>query len=222
MSAPEPGTPEAAHRYGLVFALAFVMVVFLIAAPNGDWTRAVALGIEFGALLVVIVTSRERERVRRARGILAGAVTAAVVLGIGLGILPAALAYGLIALLALVIPLSLVGGLVRLLRTKGVTAQVVSGVLAIYLFVGLLFTAVIGITAHVSDRPYFTQGTSGTVSERTYYSFTVLTTTGFGDFTAAIPVGRALAVLEMLTGQLYLVTVIGIVVGNYAGGRRTS
>jgi hypothetical protein len=52
-----------------------------------------------------------------------------------------------------------------------------------------------------------------------YYSFTVLTTTGFGDYTAAHPVGHALAVLEMLTGQLYLVTVIGIVVGNFAGRR---
>jgi len=48
-----------------------------------------------------------------------------------------------------------------------------------------------------------------------YYSFTVLTTTGFGDYTAAQPFGHALSVLEMLTGQLYLVTVIGIVVGNW-------
>ena len=221
MGAPDPGTSEAAHRYGLVFALAFAMVVFLIAAPSGDWTRAIALGIEFAALVVVIVTSRERASVRQARGLLIGAIALAIVLALGLGALPATAGYGLIGLLALVIPLSLVGGLTRLLRTKGVTAQVVSGALAIYLFVGLVFTAVIGITAHISDKPYFSQGTSGTVSERTYYSFTVLTTTGFGDFTAAIPFGRALAVLEMLTGQLYLVTVIGIVVGNYAAGRRT-
>jgi hypothetical protein len=33
-------------------------------------------------------------------------------------------------------------------------------------------------------------------------------TTGFGDFTAAQPIGRALAVLEMLVGQLHLVTVM--------------
>ena len=46
--------------------------------------------------------------------------------------------------------------------------------------------------------------------DRVYYSFTVLTTTGFGDYTAAKPVGHALAALEMLTGQLYLVTVIGV------------
>ena len=47
-----------------------------------------------------------------------------------------------------------------------------------------------------------------------YYSFTVLTTTGFGDLTAAHGVGRALAVLEMLMGQIYLVTVISILIGR--------
>ena len=55
-----------------------------------------------------------------------------------------------------------------------------------------------------------------------YYSFTVLTTTtGFGDFTPATDaLGHAIAVIEMLTGQLYLVTVIGLLVGNFAARRR--
>ena len=47
-----------------------------------------------------------------------------------------------------------------------------------------------------------------------------LTTTGFGDFTPATPVGHALAVIEMLVGQLYLVTVIGLLIGNFASRRR--
>ena len=47
-----------------------------------------------------------------------------------------------------------------------------------------------------------------------YFSFTTLTTTGYGDYTAALRGGRALAVLEMLVGQLYLVTVIAMLVGN--------
>ena len=49
----------------------------------------------------------------------------------------------------------------------------------------------------------------------------MLTTTGFGDFTADTPVGHALAVLEMLIGQLYLVTVIGVLVGSFAGRSRS-
>jgi hypothetical protein len=47
----------------------------------------------------------------------------------------------------------------------------------------------------------------------------VLSTTGFGDLTPAIPVGQALAVVEMLVGQIYLVTVIGLLVGRVVGER---
>jgi hypothetical protein len=72
----------------------------------------------------------------------------------------------------------------------------------------------------VESGSYFQQGTNVSNGVRVYYSFTVLTTTGFGDYTAAHPVGHALAVLEMLSGQLYLVTVIGIVIGNFAGRAR--
>ncbi len=49
----------------------------------------------------------------------------------------------------------------------------------------------------------------------------MLTTTGFGDLSAATHLGRALAVVEMLVGQIYLVTVIGVLVGNFAGRQRS-
>jgi len=75
------------------------------------------------------------------------------------------------------------------------------------------------VTTSPRSQQTFTDGTDATASERVYYSLTVLTTTGFGDFTAAQPLGRALAVLEMLVGQLYLVTVIGVLVGSLAQRR---
>jgi hypothetical protein len=53
-----------------------------------------------------------------------------------------------------------------------------------------------------------------------YFSFTTLTTTGYGDYTAATRGGHALAVLEMLLGQLYLVTVISLLVANLRRGGR--
>ena len=59
-------------------------------------------------------------------------------------------------------------------------------------------------------------------SQHVYYSVAVLTTTGFGDLTARTAPGRAMAVVEMLLGQLYLVTVIATLVGNlrHNGARR--
>jgi hypothetical protein len=50
----------------------------------------------------------------------------------------------------------------------------------------------------------------------------VLTTTGFGDFSPTTPTGHALAVIKMLTGQFYLVTIIGLLIGNYISRRMST
>jgi hypothetical protein len=146
----------------------------------------------------------------------------AVVVATAAGVMPTDVALAVTAALALIIPLALGGGLLRLVRERGVTLQVVAGALAIYLLLGLTFAMFIAFVAAVDNTPYFASGTDGTPGDRVYFSFTVLTTTGFGDFTAATPLGHALAVGEMLTGQLYLVTVIGVIVGDLAGRRRRS
>jgi hypothetical protein len=71
----------------------------------------------------------------------------------------------------------------------------------------------IGFIAYVGPA-YFAQGDPQPLSQQVYFSFTTMTTTGYGDLTPATRVGRALSVLEMLVGQIYLVTVIGLLVGN--------
>jgi Ion channel len=94
--------------------------------------------------------------------------------------------------------------------------------LAVFLSVGLLFAWIIDFITHVDSTLYFAQHTNGTEGDRVYFSFTVLTTTGFGDFSAGTPAGHALAVIEMLTGQIYLVTVIGLLIGNFARRQKTT
>jgi hypothetical protein len=217
---PQDGDRPAEFRYGAVLVLILALLVFLIVAPSADWSRSVALALEAAALVVAVGTSRARPVVRRRRAVTGVLGAGVVIIVVAAGAVPLAVDSAAGALLAVGIPLALVGGLVRLIREHGVTVQAVAGTLAIYLLVGLLFAWGIAFVAHVDSTPYFTQGTSGSESQRVYFSFTVLTTTGFGDLTAATPVARALAVVEMLVGQLYLVTVIGIVVGNFAGRRR--
>ena len=47
-----------------------------------------------------------------------------------------------------------------------------------------------------------------------YFSFVSLTTVGYGDLTPISDLGRMIAVSEALIGQLFLVTVVALVVGN--------
>jgi hypothetical protein len=194
--------------------------VFDIVAPEAAWARTVSVALASAALSVAVATSRAGARVRHARARGVSVVAFLVVVGIATGVLSAAVASFVQTALAASIPLALGGGLLRLIRERGVTSQAVAGALAIYLLLGLLFASLIGFVARVESGPYFHQTPSFSTSLGVYYSFTVLTTTGFGDYTAATSAGHAVAVLEMLTGQLYLVTVIGVVVGNFAGRRR--
>jgi hypothetical protein len=221
MGGAELSHRPAGFRYGVVFALVLLTVVFEVLAPDADWARALAIALVGGALTVAVATSRDRAQVRRARTVVVGGSALIIVLGIATGVVHAWGAFLVGTVLAALIPVALGGGLIRLIRDSGVTVQAVAGALAVYLLVGLLFASAISFVAAIQGNAFFAQGAHVSNGDRVYYSFTVLTTTGFGDYTTATPAGHALAVLEMLIGQLYLVTVIGILIGNFAGRRRT-
>jgi hypothetical protein len=211
---------EAGFRYGVVFLLTLTLLVFVIVAPATNWARAVACALQWLALLTVVATSRANSNVRRPVAIVLLGLTSFTVVGEAAGAISPAVLFAISGLLSAAIPLALVGGLMRLVRLHGVTPQAVSGALTLYLLLGLVFAWVIGFVDKVEDVSYFAQTAHASTSQIVYFSFAVLTTTGFGDLTAATNVGRSLAVVEMLLGQLYLVTVIGVLVGNFAGRSR--
>ena len=170
---------------------------------------------------MAVATARERAEVRRRRAAAVAVAMIVLIVLVATGAAPRQLTDAANAVIIVAIPAVIGRGLLRLLRERGVTIQAVAGALAIYLSVGLLFAWIISFVIHVDSTAYFAQHTNGTEGDRVYFSFTALTTTGFGDFSPATPVGHALAVIEMLTGQLYLVTVIGLLIGNFAGARKT-
>ncbi|HEX4804270.1 MAG TPA: ion channel [Conexibacter sp.] len=221
MPAPPDSTlePRASHRYGIVLAVALAAVVFMIVAPEAPWSRAVGLAFAGGLLLAAIATSRGNQRLLESASLATIAVTAAIVLLVAFGAVSLGVGTALSAVLVLATLVQLVRGLLVLLRVRGVTVQAVAGALAVYLLLGIVFSFVITSMARFGSGPYFAQGTDGTESQRVYFSFTTLTTTGFGDLAPAQRGGRAVAVLEMLTGQIYLVTVISLLVGNLRRAR---
>lgn len=216
MNAPPERTLEleGSHRYGIVLAVALATVLFLIIAPESSWSRATGLLFSGGMLIVVVVTSRGNVEVRERAGLLLALVTIVVVAAVGFEWVEQGIGPALSAALLLTTLVQLVRGLAVLLRVRGVTVQAVAGALAVYLLIGIVFSFVVSTMARFGSGPYFQQGFDGTESQRVYYSFTSMTTTGFGDLTPATSGGRAVAVLEMLVGQIYLVTVISLLVGN--------
>jgi Ion channel len=127
------------------------------------------------------------------------------------------------ALLVVLAPPAVIAGVVRSLRARqAVTLEAVFGVLCVYILVGMFFASVYGSIDHLGGGPFFASGESATVAHCMYFSFTSLTTVGFGDFTARTNLGHTLSVSEALLGQIYLVTVVSLIVANLGRSRSPS
>jgi hypothetical protein len=117
-------------------------------------------------------------------------------------------------LLAVVAPPLVVLGVLRNLRARQrVTFEALFGVLCIYLLVGMFFAFVFGLIGHI-DGTFFANGVKSTAALNLYFSFITMTTVGYGDYTAASNLGHTLSAAEALIGQIYLVTVVSVIVAN--------
>ena len=147
-----------------------------------------------------------------------GSRLVATVIGIATGHAAVTLPRVLAAVLVTVAPLALMRGVLAEVRAHGVTLQAVMGAIAVYLLFGMLFSSLIGAVASIEDAAYFGTRGDGSSADHLYFSYVTLATLGYGDFVPVTHVGRALAMLEGVLGQLYLVTIVSVLVSNI--GRR--
>jgi hypothetical protein len=106
------------------------------------------------------------------------------------------------------------------LKLDTVTLQSIYGALSAYMLVGLMFAAFFGAIDGLGGTDFFVNGEAANIRTYQYFSFTTLTTLGYGDFTAGGSFGRAVAVIEALTGQIFLVTLVARLVSAYRGPTR--
>jgi hypothetical protein len=119
------------------------------------------------------------------------------------------------ALLVALAPPAIAMGEVRELRREGaVRLETVMGALSFYILIGMFFAFTYGAIDELGSGGFFADGETATVSHCLYFSFTTLTTVGYGDFVARTDAGHTLAVFEALIGQIYLVTIVSLIVGN--------
>jgi hypothetical protein len=207
------------HRYGLLLALILCSLVFQLAAPDEGWAREVTIALQGGTLLFALVASEVRPLVVRLAALVVGAAvlaSAGVEVGAGLGASAARVVAVLFAALA---PVAIFRGVVRGVRQDGgVTTHTMFGVLCIYLLLGTLFAYAYALLGDAQAGPFFAEQAGADIRDYLYFSFVTVTTTGYGDLTAASDVGRSMAIAEALLGQIYLVTVVAVIVGNL--GRR--
>jgi hypothetical protein len=116
-------------------------------------------------------------------------------------------------------PLVIFRGILNHALEQGVDMQVVAGALAIYMMLGLFFAFAVAAVGDFASSAYFVQHASASPSDDVYFSFITLATVGYGDYTPALGIGRGMSILEGVSGQLYLVTVVALLIGNLRGSR---
>lgn len=105
-------------------------------------------------------------------------------------------------------PLSILRAIVM---QREVDQETVLGAIDAYLFVGMFF-AYAYLAIAVFEDPFFSGGVDVTAARSLFFSFTTLTTTGYGNLVPADQFGQTVAVAEMLLGQLFLVTAVAKVI----------
>jgi hypothetical protein len=199
--------PQGNRRFGLLLAVLAGTYVISAFVP-GALARTLQVALFLGVVLLAVRASRASRQVARLVNAVVLAGSAAFWVLAQVTSAPAADGAAF-AWIALMMGFAVVLILGQVLAGKEVTLQSVFGAISGYLVIGLMFAAVYGAMSEFGGSAFFASGQPGTIATFQYFSFSTLTTVGYGDFTAAIASGRAVAVMEAVLGQVFLAVLVG-------------
>jgi|Tabmets5t2r1_1033131.scaffolds.fasta_scaffold01707_4 hypothetical protein len=218
---PRPGRLLQAiaspDSYGLVLLL--ILVTYALSATiTAAWAVSLVLFVQIATIWVTLQASQARRRLREVTSAFLVISAAAAVLNLFTPRTPAdvggmAVISGLLYVAAPVV-------IVRhLVWRRTVDTQTVLGAIAAYLMVGMAFAFAYRALGALQAGAFFGLQGEGSFSQDLFFSFTTLTTTGYGNLVPAANPGQTFAVLEMLIGQLFLVTAVAKVVSTWRPGQ---
>ena len=208
---------RAAHRYAGVLGFVIVVFTFSALAPTRPWVLSVIVILQALTLALAMWSGGRVSVYRIEYMVIGGSVIVAVAgevweqsRGVSGGVSLYSAALTLLTIVVIALGVS---------RQESVNSQSVTGAIGIYLLIGMFFVYLYGASAYLGDSAFFVQTASASRPLFQYFSFVTLATVGYGDYTAAHQLGRMLAIVEALMGQLYLVTVLAILVSQLGRGR---
>lgn len=206
------------NSYGLVLLLILLTYAISVTFTEGRGA-SIVVAVQIVTVWVVLRASDARRGLQVVASVFAVLSTLAVILNLffpddvaNRGVM--AVVSGLLYLGA---PFSIIRHLV-LRRT--VDRETLLGAVAAYLMIGMFFAFAYRALGDIQAGPFFGATGDGTFPQDLFFSFTTLTTTGYGNLIPQGNPGQAFAVLEMLIGQLFLVTAVAKAVSSWQPKRR--
>jgi Ion channel len=206
----------ASDRYGLVLLLLLTTYILSSTLPESGASQALIIAIQGVTVLVALAASQVRFRVRRiaaglaALSVVAGAASASAG-GVG---------FGVAELISAVLMAVALGSILRRIAThESVSVQTLLGAIDAYVLFGLIYAFAYSAIGRIGSSAFFQSGAHESISNFLFFSYVTLTTTGYGNLVPAGQFAQTIAVIEALTGQLFLVTVVARLVALWRSPR---
>jgi hypothetical protein len=202
----------SADSYGLVLLL---VVVTYVVSVSVDEARAdsIVLVVQLVTVWLTLRTSRARRVTRLIASIVLCFAAAATVVSFFVHQRGTALGgiFAVSCLLYLIAPFSI---LRHLLLRRDIDIEALLGAVSAYLLIGMFFAFAYQAAGELGSVPFFGSAGQGSLSEDLFFSFVTMTTVGYGNLVPAANPGQTFAVLEAVTGQLFLVVAVGKIISG--------
>jgi Ion channel len=212
----EHAVERASDRYGLVLLLLLLTYVLASALPNTGWSQALLTATAAVTVIATLAASGTSARRRRLASFMAIVAVLISVIGAAVGGRTDGVPGVITSILLFVCLVAIVN---RISKHTHVSSQTLLGAMCCYVLVGLVYTFIYAAIARIEGSSILSPGSQHSLSDYLFFSYTTLTTTGYGDLVPANGLGRALAMLEALMGQLFLVTVLARLVALWVPRR---
>jgi hypothetical protein len=206
-----------ANAFGLVLLLVILTYVLASVTPFRGWTAVLIVTAGAASASFGLASARARPRVARWGAYLA---ILTVLLAVVNAVVGSAVALGISAItLMLLFTVAAAAMLRAVLSESRVGFRTILGAISVYMIFGLLFTFLYVALDKLQSGPFFGAGADVGTGGYVFFSFTTLTTTGYGNLVPAGQPGRMFSGLEMLFGQIFLVTLIAGLVSLWRPGQ---
>ncbi len=207
--------------YGLVLVLILTTFVVTMTLPEQGWGgRVVAVAVA-GLTAVIALTSSDVRlgRVRFAVGAALAAVIATALARVFSSDVFLGVAFVVDSLLLAVAAVTI---LRRVVPSATVDFRTILGAVSVFTLLGLLFGFLFLALGRLISGDVFSGVSHAQARDYLFFSYTTLTTTGYGNLVPAGDIGQILSVFEMLTGQVFLVTLVAGLVSLWRPGARAA
>jgi hypothetical protein len=207
---------RARDAFGLVFALVLITYTLASLLDNRGWGSVVLTAATSATSVVALVSAHARHRFVRVVIVLAALTVVLAAIGAvdddrtWLNLATAIQVSLLVVAMAAVLR--------RVLTAPEVGSRTILGALSVYAVLGILFTFLYGVIDRLQSGAFFENHPHPASSDFLFFSYTTLTTTGYGNLVPGGQPGRLVSGFEMMAGQIFLVTLVAGLVSLWRPG----